>query len=215
MCQAQLTHTEGAADRRRGPRRWLGAPRRRLGVFSRDAATGDTRTPTRRTARRALTLMEVTIASTMLATVLTSVMIVMRTGREAWEANQADFVRIQAGHATVRHIVREIRQAEGVTAISASTNNSGSLSVVTSAGVTLRWAHDNGTKRVLFGPGTADQLLAPDIESLNFAGFRADGTTAAANAGEVQCVRVTATVILPGRTNGTRNIRSWVWVRSW
>ena len=164
--------------------------------------------------RPGLSLLEMVIASTMLAIVAATVVVVLRSSREAWEAHAADFSRIEAAHATLRHIVREVRQADAVTALSASTDNSGSLSLRMSDGSIKVWDHDAGTNTVSFGISTANQLLAPDITGLRFSGFRANGTTATTVADDVQCLRVEVTVQLPREANGERIVSSGDWVRS-
>jgi len=155
------------------------------------------------------------IASTLMTMVLATVSVVMRTGRAAWEAHEADFTRLTAGHATLRHIVRQVRQAESVLAITPATDNSGSISIRLANDNVLVWDHDSLTDRVLFGQNAADNLLAEGIEQLSFQGLCADGITPAATADEVQCVIVTLAVNLPRDTNSLRTISSWVWIRTW
>jgi hypothetical protein len=162
-----------------------------------------------------MSLLELVIATSMLAMVLTSVSVVLRTGRQAWEAHEADFTRIEAAHATLRHIVREVRQADAVNSISAATDNSGRLSLLMPNGAVKVWAHDAGTGRVNYGITNASSLLAPDIKGLRFVGFQADGTTQTAAPDEVQALRIEVTIQLPVAANGTRVASSWAWVRSW
>ncbi len=163
-----------------------------------------------------MTLVELVIASTMLAMMMTSIAVVMRTGRQAWEAHESDYVRIEAAHATLRHVVREIRQADAVSAISLATNNSGALSLAMPNGDTKSWDHDNATNRVNYGVNvTPVDLLADQIVGLRFSGFRADGTTAATTTAEVQCIRIDVTIQLPREVGGERVVSSWAWIRSW
>ena len=162
----------------------------------------------RKTSRRGITLLEMVIASSMLALVLTSISVVMRSGRGAWEAHEADFTRIQAAHATVRHLVRNVRQAKEVVAI-----DSGSISLLMQDGDILVWDHDSGSDQVLFGVTSATNLLAPDITGLRFEGFEADGVTPTTV--DVQCLRIEVTFDLPVATNPRRTVSSWAWVRTW
>ncbi len=162
----------------------------------------------RKTSRRGITLLEMVIASSMLALVLTSISVVMRSGRGAWEAHEADFTRIQAAHATVRHLVRNVRQAKEVVAI-----DSGSISLLMQDGDILVWDHDSGSDQVLFGVTSATNLLAPDITGLRFEGFEADGVTPTTV--DVQCLRIEVTFNLPVATNPQRTVSSWAWVRTW
>lgn len=163
-----------------------------------------------------MTLLELVIASTMLAIAMTSIAVIMRSGRQAWEAHEADYTRIEAAHATLRHVVREIRQADAVTAITASSDNSGAITLLMPSGDSKSWDHVGASNRVNFGVNvTPTDLLADEITGLRFSGFQADGATAAASADDTQCVRIDVTVQLPRETGGTRVVTSWAWVRSW
>lgn len=146
---------------------------------------------------------------------LTSISIVMRAGRESWEAHEADFTRIEAAHSVLRHVVRQIRAAESVTEVTAATDNSGRLGLRMQNGDILIWEHDNTNSRVDYGVTTPDNLLAPEITGLRFRGWEADGVTAAATAADVQCLQIEVTIQLPRDVNGQRIVTSWAWVRSW
>ena len=168
----------------------------------------------RKNRRGGMTLLELVIASSMLAVTLTSIAVVMRTGRMAWEAHEGDYVRIEAAHATLRHIVRRIRQADAVTAITDPTDNSGSLTVTMNNGDTETWDHAGTIVNYGINDTTPSDMLATNIVGLRFAGYFADGVTQTNMPDDVQCVRIDVTVQLPRETGGTRVLRSWVWVRS-
>jgi hypothetical protein len=162
-----------------------------------------------------MTMLELIIASSLLAMVLATVGVLLRTGRQAWEAHSADYSRVEAAHATIRHIVRQVRQAEAVTSITPSTDNSGRLSLLLLDGSTVVWDHDAATSSVSYGVTTPTGLLAPDISALRFTGYRADGATVTSTASLVQAIRIDVTIQLPVEVNGTRVVSSWAWVRSW
>jgi type II secretory pathway pseudopilin PulG len=164
-----------------------------------------------------MTLLELVIASTMLAVLMTSIGVVMRTGRQAWEAHEADYTRLEGAHATLRHLVREVRQADDVSAITASTDNSGALALDMPGGDTKSWDHVGGSNQVNYGVNvvTPVEMLATEITGLRFSGFRADGTTPATTPAEVQCIKIDVTIQLPREVGGTRIVSSWAWVRSW
>jgi len=162
-----------------------------------------------------MSLLELLIASSILALVMASISVVLRTSRQAWEAHEAEHARMEAAHATLRHIVREVRQADAVTDISSPSNNSGRLALRLPGGDIRVWQHDAVTDTVRYGLGEADQLLAPDVTGLRFVGLRTDAVTAAGLPDDVQCLRIEVTIELPRETNGTRVISSWAWVRSW
>jgi hypothetical protein len=162
-----------------------------------------------------MSMLELVIASSMLAIVLASVAVVMRTGRLAWESHVADYTRIESAHATLRHIVRQVRQAESVVSMTPSTDNSGQLSLQMPDNSTLVWDHNSSTSTVDFGVTAASTLLASDIAGLRFTGFEADGTTVTTNVAEIQAIFIDVTVQLPVQVGATRVISSWAWIRSW
>lgn len=165
--------------------------------------------------RRGMTLLELVIASSMMAVLLTAVTLVLRTSRQAWEAHEGDYIRLEGLHATLRHMVRQVRQANAVTAISAAGDNSGALTLAMPDGSTVAWDHDGPTSTVKCGVTTADQLLSTNITGLNIVGYKPDGVTTTTVPSEIQSLRVSVTVQLPRETNATRTYSSWAWIRSW
>ncbi len=165
--------------------------------------------------RAGTTLLELILATTLLTSMVVATAVVLRTGHVAWQANQTDAQRISSANATLRHIVRRVRQAESVAAISGPTDTSGSLSVLMPSGATLAWDHDAATREVQFGVSTADSLLGQEISTLSFTGYEADGTTQTTVVADIQSVKCHATVELPRKTNGTRSVSCWAWLRAW
>jgi len=160
-----------------------------------------------------MTLLELIIASTMMTMVLVSVSVILRTSRSAWSAHESDFVRMETAHATVRHVVRAMRQAVAVTGL--TTGNSGTLTIEDNDGKTWVWRHENSSSTVLYGENTAKSLLGENVVSLRFEGFEADAATPTTTLGDIQCVRITATVQLDRDTNNLKSVTSWAWVRVW
>lgn len=165
--------------------------------------------------RRGLTLLELIIASSMMTVVVTSVAVLLRGANQAWQAVDADHARLNAAAATLRHIVRNVRQASSVVAISPAADVSGGLSVALPSGQTVVWDHDAATQFVNYGPTSATSLLAEGITELSFTGYRADGVTVTAVPAEVQLVRCQVKVQLPRETGGERSLSSVAWVRCW
>ena len=162
-----------------------------------------------------MTLLELVIASSMMAVLLTAATLVLRTSRQAWEAHEGDYTRLEGLHATLRHMVRQVRQADAVTVISAAGDNSGALTLAMPDGSTVAWDHDGATTTVKCGVTTADQLLSTNITGLNIVGYKPDGVTATTVPSEIQNLKVSVTVQLPRETNATRTYSSWAWIRSW
>lgn len=169
----------------------------------------------RATARRAFSLLELVISCAMLAVLMVAVGGVLRTSRQAWEAHEADYTRLEALHATVRHVVRKVRQADAVTEVSAASDASGRLGVRLVDGSIVVWDHDAMTSKVNYGVTTPTSLLADNIATLKFTAFKADGVTATTTPGDVQSLLVEASVSLPRESGGTKTVSSWAWIRSW
>ena len=161
-----------------------------------------------------MSLLELVIATSMFAIMLTAICVILRTGRQVWEAHEAEFTLVEAAQATLRHVVRRVRQADRVTAISAAADDSGNLALSMPDGTAMVWDHDGGTNSVNYGLATPNSLLASDITALRFQGFRADGVTPTTVPEEVRSLRIEVAVPLPvGAGSGV--FSSWAWLRSW
>ncbi len=166
--------------------------------------------------RRGFTLLELMVTTAMLAVLTTATMVLVRTSYSAWNRHEEAQSTRQSGIAVLRHIVRHVRQAGSVVAISTAADNSGTLSILTPTGQTLVWDHDAGTKRVLFGSTTASQVLATGVEELNFVGFRTDGTTSTTDVGLIHSIRATTEISLvhPASTEAV-TASCQAWLRAW
>lgn len=161
-------------------------------------------------------MLELMVTTAMLAVLSTATMALVRTSYLAWNRHEQDQQTRQAGIAVLRHITRHVRQAIAVTAISTAGDNSGNLSVLTTTGQTLVWDHNPNTKQVLFGVNTANQVLATDIEALNFVGLRNDGTEVSADVGLIHSIRATTTVALDRPVDPeTVTTSCQAWLRAW
>jgi prepilin-type N-terminal cleavage/methylation domain-containing protein len=165
--------------------------------------------------RPGFSLLELVIASSMLALLMVAVGVVLRSGRQAWEAHEADYTRLEALHATVRHIVRSARQADVVMELSAPSDNSGRLGLRLIDGSTVVWDHDAVTNNVNYGVTTPSNLLANNITTLKFTGYKADGITTTTTTSDVQSLLIEASTTLPRESGGTKTMTSWVWMRAW
>ncbi|TWT97870.1 hypothetical protein Pla108_20240 [Botrimarina colliarenosi] len=163
-------------------------------------------------ARRGVTLLEVMTAATLAATMMTASFVVLRSSYAAWTAHEADLDRAGNATAVLRHLVQNVRQCAGVVAITAPSDDSGSLTVVLADGATWRWDH-SGTSITLSINGGASQPLAEDIQQLTFTGYEADGLTPTTEPNDVQAVHASVTTQLPA--GGARTVSSYTWVRSW
>ncbi|HEX4413137.1 MAG TPA: prepilin-type N-terminal cleavage/methylation domain-containing protein [Lacipirellulaceae bacterium] len=172
------------------------------------------RKPAAKHRRRGLSLLEMMAATAIMATITASVVVVMRSGYAIWNAQEADIDVLENGYGVLRHFFTQMRQATSITAISASNNTQGSLSFTTSSGVTRIWARD-ASSNVYFNNGTLNQLLAKNILSLTFTGYKADGVTTTTTVSDIQVVQCQVQIILPRGAGVTRTLTSKAWVRCW
>lgn len=162
------------------------------------------------------TLLELTVATAILAMLSTASMVLVRTSYTAWNRHEDDHAQRQECIAMLRHIVRQVRQAKAVLAISAAADNSGSLSLLTTDGKVLVWEHDAAAKEVRYGITTATNVLAQGIEELNFVGVKVDGVQQTTEVGLIHLVQCTAkfNLVRPaGNTLVTMSCRAWL--RAW
>ncbi len=162
-----------------------------------------------------MTLLELILATTLMTTMVVAVGATLRIGHVAWKAHQGDAAEIMAANATVRHVVRRVRQARAVTSISAPSDPSGSLSLLMPSGETLVWAHTAAAEEVSFGIGSADDVLGEGIVEFSFTGYEADGITQTNQPADVRSMDCRVVVELPRETGGTRVVSCRAWLRSW
>jgi type II secretory pathway pseudopilin PulG len=166
----------------------------------------------RRRARRGSTLLELVVAAGLLATVMTAMAALLRISEGTWQSHDNYLTRVESAHAVVRHITRSLQQAIVVQAISAPTDDSGSLTAVGPTGDVLVWDHAGGN--VSYGINTADSLLAENIETLTFTGYEIDGATATTTPSAIRLIQMEVGVT-PAPTAGTRTVSGYVWLRAW
>lgn len=167
--------------------------------------------------RRGITLLELVITSSMLAVIGTSLSLVLRTSRSAWETNDSATAAQQQSHAVALHFVRNAREAYKVIAITGT-----SVTLETRAGEQLTWSHQvagpDGRSNVVmvrFSSMGTQYPLAYNIRNLTFAGYKADGVTPAATASDVRLIQVDATVEQTGSAQLLQTASSRVWIRAW
>ena len=164
-----------------------------------------------------MTLLELMAATTITATLMGSVVVLVRSSYSIWEAHEADMERADVANATLRHLVRSVRQATAVTAISTAGDTSGNLSLTTETGETWSWQHTGAGTQVLFGiaPSSTDQVLASNVDALTFVGYEADGTTTTTTVEDIHSIQCTVQVTMPAAGGSTRLVSSRAWLRSW
>jgi prepilin-type N-terminal cleavage/methylation domain-containing protein len=167
----------------------------------------------RRQRCRGFSLLELIVTVAMMATIVSGASLVLRSAQHVWAGHASDQARLDAAHATLRHLTRTVRQAVDVTAISSASDTSGALSVLLASGQTAVWDH-SGTS-VMFGAGSPNTLLASGINQLSFVGFEADGVTTTTVPADVQSINCTVTIALERTVNPTRAVSTRIWLRTW
>ena len=163
--------------------------------------------------RRGFSLLELLVTSVLMATIVTSAVMVLRSSQTAWTMHASDQARLDAAYATLRHITRGVRQAESVVAISAPGDLSGSLRVQLASGEIVVWEHSG--VNVNYGVNAADSLLAAGVTEFSLAGYEADGVTLTTTPGDIQSIVCAVTVPLERSAAPTRTISTRIWLRAW
>ena len=165
--------------------------------------------------RRGFSLLELTTTTALLALISTASVVLVRTSYSAWNRHEDDNSHRHAASAVVRHLSRKVRQARAVVAVTPSTDLSGSISLLMPNGDTLVWEHDAGTNEVRYGVTTASDVVADEIQSLQFFAYNAAMATTA-DPGLVHSVMVRATVSIarPAGSvdetfSGFAHVKSW------
>src|SRR5205085_594377 len=112
----------------------------------------------------------------------------VRTANNAWLRHRDDTARRREATMAMQHIMRRVRQATRVTAITTSGDVVGGLTLLASGGTSAIWARNSGTNQVLYGTTSASNLLATGITELSFVGLKANGTTATTQADLIHAV---------------------------
>ena len=162
--------------------------------------------------RRGTSLLELLIATAIVAAVVTAASSLLRMNHSVWDAYDADVAKLESAHATLRQIVRQLRQCAAVSAITAP-GADGALVAVDGSGEIYVWKYDGGS--VYFGVDSADDLLAAGLDSISFTGYEADGTTTTLVTTDIRCVQCDVVVKLQRNASAAKSISCHAWLRSW
>tara|TARA_R110002049_G_scaffold27321_2_gene94116 strand:- start:232997 stop:233485 length:489 start_codon:yes stop_codon:yes gene_type:complete len=162
-------------------------------------------------------MLELVIAGSMMAMVMTSLSIVLRTGRVAWEANDNDYGALHHAHAVATHFIRQARETRGVVMID---SDGKSITLQNRDNSTVTWAlsggdSDIGHQVVVSTSSGSASPLAHSISDLSFTGYRADGVTVETDVDDIRLVMISVSVDLPRGHGSRQTVFSKVWIRSW
>ncbi len=162
--------------------------------------------------RQGFSLLELLLAMTLMVSAVTATSVLLRVNYQTWLQYRSENVRHESALGVLRHVVRQTRQCQEVTAISPPASSSGFLQLRMPSGAVLGWDHQAGNVR--FGEGGSTELLGNHITSFTLEGFQADGITPTAVLADIQCVRVTVGYSLPDRAASTRTVSAMAWIRA-
>ena len=155
----------------------------------------------------------------MLAVIASSLGLVLRTARTAWDTQDSDYAAMHHAQSVAMHFVRQAREGRKIQAISSSKN---SITLELRDGSTIAWSHlpsgMNGRPNAIavdYSASGTRSPLAYGIRNLSFSGFEADGRTPTIVPNEIRLVRVDVTVDVPNNAQTQQTFSSMVWIRSW
>jgi prepilin-type N-terminal cleavage/methylation domain-containing protein len=162
------------------------------------------------------TLVEMIAATAMLAVLTTSSFALVRTANDAWRRHRDDSQSRREAIAALQHVVRRVRQATQVTAISTAADTSGFLTLQMADGTSALWDHVGGSSQVLYGTTTANNLLAENITQASFIGLTASGLAQTTDPAKIHAVRCQVTYAM-SRPTGPVNetVSCTAWLRAW
>lgn len=171
---------------------------------------------TNRHRRSAFTLVEVIAATAIMAALTTSSFALVRTAHQAWSRHRDDSLQRQAAIATLQHVMRRVRQATAVTAISAASDASGSLTLQMADGSAAMWDHDATASAARFGTTSPNGVLAEGITEMRFTGMTANGLATTTDVAKIHLVSCSVKYALSRPTGATtETVSCMAWLRAW
>jgi prepilin-type N-terminal cleavage/methylation domain-containing protein len=166
--------------------------------------------------RRGFTLVELIAATAIMATLTAGSFALVRTANTAWLRHRDDTNRRREAIVAMQHIMRRVRQAKRVTAISTAVDSSGALTVLMPDGTASIWDHNSGTNQILYGTTSATNLVAANVTELTVVGLKADGSTQTTQVDLIHAVKCTLKYTL-SRPSGTttETLSCTAWLRAW
>lgn len=166
--------------------------------------------------RRAFSLVEVIAATAIMAVLTTASFALVRTANNAWMRHRDDSGRRREAVVAMQHMMRRIRQATRVTAISAAADASGGFTLMMADGTFSIYDHSSGLNQILYGTSTANNVLATGITELTVTGLKANGTATTTQLDLIHALRCTIkyTITRPSGTT-TETMTCTAWLRAW
>jgi len=164
------------------------------------------------TTRRAVTLVELTVAMAVMVIVFAAVVPLFRAIRNSWDAREGNADRLQNGRVLVDHLCRQLAKAKKVTSVSDSTQTNGFIEFKGNDDHTYRY--DIGANNyVEFGQVGSLADLAGPVSQLRFTCFsKEDLLNPITDGAAIRLVKVQS--ILTGSTGQGETFTTSVYLRT-
>jgi len=148
---------------------------------------------------RALTLVEMVIAMTIMAIVFAAILPQFRAIQNSWDSKQAAAETLQNSRVLMEHLYRNLSKAVKITVVSDSAETNGYIEFQDNDANSFRYDINGATSYVEFGPvGNLADLAGP-VSQLQFTCYDAcDLDTPITDVNPIRCVKVETTLINPG-----------------
>jgi hypothetical protein len=170
------------------------------------------KTHQKRRPRSGISLVETLMAFSLGAMLLTPVVGLLHTTREVWELCDSDRARLNALHATLRHVSRKLTSAQQIVALEARPRMPAHLQFQDYSGQITGWKHNSKEQSVSYSLGRESGLLADNIDSMVFSGLTIDGKPTR-NVRLMRSIQCTVSVRLSSNNQEIKSASCWVTLR--
>ncbi len=166
--------------------------------------------------RRALTLLEMVLAMTMITIIFAAVLPQFAAIRHNWDSKQGSAEALQNGRVLMDHINRNLSTAKRITAVSASTVTSGYIQFVDFNDFNDRYDIASSNRYVEYGVVGSLSDLAGPVSSFKFTCYDANVMllSTITDVNVIRLVKVDATVTNSASNGQNKTFTTWVYLRT-
>ncbi len=148
---------------------------------------------------RAFTLIEVILATVMVAIVSTAMVGMIYSNYNSWKFGSGRSTLLQDGRAVLEQMTRVLRQAKNFTSVTSPTDQAGQITFTDVDGVTQQFRRNASTSEIEYGEPGDLSALAGYVSGLVFTCYDADANSLAApvNARKIRAVHIAQTLTDP------------------
>lgn len=162
--------------------------------------------------RHGVSLLESIMAITLAVLLMSPVVAILRTSKTIYSGIQTQETTVDGVYGALRHVARQLRTADRVTAVRNQGQRVTILQFVARDGQVCSWRHDRRNRQLHFEKAGVSSLLCRNISRFDVEVFDATGG-APINAGSIRSVRCTVESAFSGSSNETRKSTCTVWIR--